>query len=106
MTKCCICNHRPARTEDGYCNTCASQIEAERRRKEMQKEKPIKYLTYRGSIVGLFKNGDDRLKPQLLRGNPERLPKTKTIDLNRYCPGFDREQIKSFKRCVLQLANA
>lgn len=104
--KCVICTHRPARTDEGYCKTCASQIEAERRHKKMQSEKPVKYLTYRGSIVGLFKDGNKKLEARLLRGNPELLPKTKTLDLNKYCPGFDRSQIKAFKACCLKLSNA
>jgi len=104
--KCTICNHRPARTGEGYCKTCASQIEADKRHRKMQNEKPVKYLTYRGSIVGLFKNGNGKLKARLLKGNPELLPKARTLDLNKYCPGFDRSQIKAFKACCLKLSNA
>lgn len=106
MVKCVICTHRPARTDEGYCKTCASQIEAEQRHRRMQSEKPVKYLTYRGSIVGLFKNGNKKLEARLLRGNPELLPKSKVLDLNKYCPGFDRSQIRKMKACILQLVNA
>lgn len=104
--KCVVCNHRPARTDEGYCSICASKIETEQRHKEMQDGKPVKYLTYRDSIVGLFKNGNGKLKARLLGGNPDLLPKSKVIDLNHYCPGFDRSQIKAFKACCLKLANA
>jgi len=46
------------------------------------------------------------LKAQLLKRNPDNLPKRKTIDLNRYCEGFTRAKIKDFKACVLRLANS
>ena len=104
--KCIICNHRPARTDEGYCANCAAQVEAERRRRAAQNDKPVKFLTYRGNVVGLFSNGDGTLKSRLMNSNPERLPKDKTLDLNKYCPGFDRSQIKRFKACVLKLAYA
>ena len=71
-----------------------------------QNDKPVKFLTYRGNVVGLFSNGDGTLKSRLMNSNPERLPKDKTLDLNKYCPGFDRSQIKRFKACVLKLAYA
>lgn len=101
--KCIICGRRPAR-DSGYCTNCASQIEAEKRRK--QADKPAKFLTYHGYVVGLFKNGRGTLEAKLLRRSPEGLPKRDTLDLNRYCEGFTRDKIKAFKRCVLQLANA
>lgn len=104
--KCTICNRRPAQTDTGYCNNCTAQIAAECRNKNSQAEKPVKFLTYQGHVVGLYPNGNNSLKARLLSRNPSNLPKTKTLDLNIYLPGFTRKQIKAFKRCVLQLANA
>lgn len=101
--KCIICLRRPAKG-NGYCANCASQIEAEKRRK--QADEPVKFLTYRGHVVGLYRNGNGRLTPKLLKRSPENLPKTKTLDLNTYIEGFTREEIKRFKACVLQLAHA
>lgn len=106
MVKCVICNHRPARTAEGYCANCAAQVEKARESTRKHDAKPVKYLTYKGNVVGLFSNGDGTLKSRLMHGNPERLPKDKTLDLNKYCSGFDRSQIKRFKACVLKLAYA
>lgn len=102
MVKCLICERRPAR-QDGFCLTCESKIE--KLRKVNGKAKAKYYLTYHGIVVGLFPDGD-MLKAVLLRHNPDKLPAGKTIDLNRYCYGFTRDQVKRFKACCLQLAHA
>ena len=104
MVHCIICEQRPARTAEGQCRNCASKIEAER--KLRAPDKPVKYLTYRGNVVGLFRNGGTALKARLLKRSPYGLPKRITLDLNTYLPGFDRAQIKAFKACVLKLASA
>lgn len=104
--KCAICERRPARTPESYCANCASQIDAERHKRAAQSDKPVKFLTYRSYVVGLYPNGNGTLKPQLLRRSPDNLPKTRTLDLNRYCDGFTRQEVKRFKACILQLANA
>lgn len=102
--RCVICEKRPSLEGSGYCHNCNAQIEAEKRRK--RRPAPVKYLVYRGHVVGLFPNGNGTLKAELLKREPERLPKSKVINLDRYCEGFDRDQIKKFKRCVLRLAGA
>lgn len=104
MTKCVICERRPAQTPEGYCGNCDSKLEAQNRRK--QANEPVKFLTYRGFVVGLYRNGKGMLTPKLLRRSPDNLPKTRTLDLNRYCDGFTRQEVKRFKACVLQLAYA
>lgn len=96
---CIICERRPA-TDDVVCHNCGQKIDKERRAR--QKPKPEYYLTYKGGVVGLFRN-NGTLKGQALNINPERLPKTNTINLNRYCEGYSRAQIKAFKRAVLTL---
>ena len=101
--KCVICNRRPARTDKGYCLHCAAQLEVEGKSREVQKV--ARFLTYRGIVVGLYPNGNGKLKAQLLRRSPEGLPKSLTLDLNTYLEGFTREQVKAFNRCVLSLAN-
>ena len=99
--KCVICNRRPARTEKGYCANCNSKIEAETKHKAV--EQPQKFLTYQGIVVGLFPNGNHKLVAKLLRRSAEGLPKDRTLDLNRYCEGYSRKVIKSFKACCLKL---
>ena len=101
MTKCVICEKRPA-NGNGQCVQCSGKIAKMGKRKEQ----PRHFLTYRGHVVGLYPNGDKALKPRLLGRSAEHLPKGKTIDLNHYCPGYSREVIKRFKACVLQLAHA
>ena len=103
MTKCVICDERPARSE-GTCNNCSLKLKAEYRRKAKVEAKH--FLTYKGHVVGLFPNGDGMLSARLLRRSAEKLPKRKTLDLNTYIEGFNRDQIKRFKACVLRLANA
>jgi hypothetical protein len=103
MTKCVICERRPAK-ENGFCTPCGNKIDAERNAR--RKNQPRHFLTYRGHVVGLFSDGNGTLKGQLLRRNPEKLPRKKTINLNIYCEGYTREIIKRFKACVLQLAHA
>lgn len=103
MTKCVICERRPARA-NGRCGNCQARIEAEQRRKKPQQ--PFKFVTYRGHVVGFYHNGGDKLTPRLLQRNPDGLPKGVTIDLNHYVDRLSREQVKKLKRCVLRLAHA
>ena len=103
MTKCVICERRPA-NDGAYCTNCLSKIDSER--KARAKHAPKYFLTYRGHVVGLYPDGKDKLKGRLLNRDPNRLPKSKTLNLNHYIEGFSREQIKNFKSCVLQLAHA
>jgi hypothetical protein len=100
-TKCVVCGVRP-KSVNGRCKTCHNQIMAAINRRKP--EKPEKYLTYQGIVVGLFKSGAGQLRGRLLRVSDTRLPKCKTINLNEYCQGYDRAHIKSFKAACLQLA--
>jgi len=98
---CAICNHRPKAPGGRYCANCQSKLDREKRRRVT--EKPVKFATYRGYVVGFYRR-DGVLVPRLLRRKPEGLPKGKTLDLNRYIEGFTREQVKNLKSAVLQLA--
>lgn len=102
MTKCVICDHRPARQGQPYCPTCADQIAAEERRRAPQ---PVKFLTYRGIVAGLYPNGNGELVARRVGRDPAKLPKGRTINLDRYCPGYTREQVKKFKRALLSMAS-
>lgn len=100
---CVICERRPA-NGNGQCHNCAAKIESERRKR--QGPQPVKYLVYRGMVAGLVPNGKGTLKAVSMRLNPERLPKSRVIDLNHYCEGFSRDQIKRFKAAVLKVNGA
>jgi len=101
MTKCVICEQRPANGNGlGRCAQCHTKILAMSKRTVQ----PRHFLTYRDNVVGLYPDGGGTLKPRLLGRSAEHLPKGKTIDLNVYCPGYSRDIIKRFKACVLKLA--
>ena len=102
--KCVICERCPAHDGNGYCVNCAARIEAMRKRNNGQQA--FRYLTYRGIVVGLFPNGGEKLVARLLARKPEGLPKGKTINLDNWCEGYTRDQIKRFKAAVLKLAAA
>lgn len=95
--KCVICNIRPARN-GGYCSNCEARIKA--RKSTKHDSAIVKYLIYRGDVVGLVPDGNGTYKPVAVSTNPNRLPKDRTIDLDHYCEGFDRSQIKKFKAAV------
>ena len=103
MTPCVICGNRRVHGV-GRCHICDSQIAADTRRK--RPAQPVKFITYRGHVVGLFPNGDKTLLGRLLKRDPDKLPKSRTIDLNKWCEGYTREIIKGFKAKVLRLAQA
>jgi len=103
VRKCLICGVRPATTELGFCHNCQASIDAEKRRKR-QARKADKYVTYRGVTIALRKNGEDKYKAAFSTLNPERIPKSRLINLDIYCPGYTREQIKKLKRLCLSFA--
>jgi hypothetical protein len=101
MTKCIICEKRPA-TVGPRCRNCEAKLNAACAAR--RPDTPRYYLTYQGHVVGLYANRDGRLSPRLLCRNAEKLPKSNTINLNTFCQGYDRATIKRMKRCVLQCA--
>ena len=100
---CVVCDQRPAHN-GGICHNCNQKIEAEKR--NHKPEQPFRFATYKGHVVGFYRNGGGNLEPRLLNRKPENLPKNKTLDLNHYIKGFTREQVKRIKSVILQLANA
>jgi len=112
--KCINCELKPQHPDHvPYCHNCALKVEAERRR--MRPSKPDWYLVYRDIVVGLFPstngNGEAKLRPRLLKRQAYddkgrlRLPRSRTLELDGYCRGYSREQVKRFKRVCLQLGN-
>jgi hypothetical protein len=100
---CSICNRRPRANGSRYCTNCQAKMDREKRLRTA--EKPVKFATYRGHVVGFYRS-DGVLIPRLLRRKPEGLPRGKTLDLNHYIPGFTREQVKNLKAAILQLAGS
>ena len=104
VTKCIICRQRPGLNGNGICASCQQKLDKEA--KAHKPDKPFRYVTYRGHVVGMYPSGSGALKPRLLGRNPDRLPKGKTLNLNHYIEGFDRGTIKRLKATVLSLAGA
>ncbi len=100
---CAICNHRPKANGGRYCSNCQAKLDKENRLR--QPEKPVKFATYRGHVVGFYRR-HGVLVPRLLRRKPEGLPRGKTLDLNHYIEGFTREQAKNLKSAILQLVGS
>ena len=98
---CAICNHRPKANGSRYCSNCQAKMDKEKCLRIV--EKPVKFATYRGHVVGFYRR-NGVLVPRLLRRKPEGLPRGKTLDLNTYIEGFTREQVKNLKSAILQLA--
>ncbi len=96
--KCFICGTRPATSSSSaMCHNCRAKIGA--LGKSLRNAEPIKYVTYQGSSVALFRNDDGRFTPVMTKRT--KFPKSKLINLDTYCEGFTREQIKNLKRVVL-----
>lgn len=101
MTKCVLCEQRPAR--DGpYCSSCSTQLDRERQ-KNNENGKPVKFLHYRGNIVGLVQNRDKVYSPIPVKRCLAGIPKARLIDLDHYCDGFSRELIKRFKSTIAKV---
>ena len=96
--KCLICGVRPSNGES-YCKHCTSQIEAERRRK--QTPQPFRYVTYQGITFEFRAGKDGTFIPHYITHNPDTLPQKLLINLDKYCEGFTREQVKKLKRLCL-----
>ena len=108
MTKCLICEQRPARIA-GQCHNCHNKIMADTNKGNVGSNgvKPKYYLTFRGHVVGLYPKTDGMLQARFEpKKTDKRLPKKMTINLNAYCEGYDRNTIKRFKVCVLSVAHA
>lgn len=104
MTKCIVCGVRPSLNGNGTCQLCQQGIDKDRRCRKP--EKPFRYVTYRGYVIGMFPDGNGMYQPRLLSGSPKRLPKSITINLNHFCGGFTKDQIKRLKAAVLSCAHA
>lgn len=104
--KCMICDTRPA-TIGSFCRNCHGAIEAETRRSQESRRVPApdRFITYQGKVIAMFDQGGGMGKYQRYNKEPGKLVKAKTIDLNVFCDGFARDEIKRLKRLVLDLTN-
>jgi hypothetical protein len=64
---------------------------------------PNRYVTYQDKVISMIDLGHGMGKYTPAEIDPGKLPKAKTIDLNVFCPGLTREEVKRLKRLVLSL---
>ena len=101
--KCIICQERPVQNGQaaGYCKQCADQIAA--RSVRAPKVEVEKYLCYRGKVAAVIythsEHGVRKYKVVQVFKSLDTL-KGKVINLDTYCEGYDRQQIKKFKRVL------
>ena len=106
IDKCIICDRRPQKV-GLYCGVCAEKLKREAETRDERKESASYYITWKGIVVGLYKYTDDvgiHYRPRLEYLDIKDLPKSRTIDINVYVPGYDRKQISKFKATCLQLS--
>ena len=111
LAKCLICDVKPRYNGSRFCHDCESKLNASGGTNKAAK--PDYYLTYHGITAGFFRNPRGRFTPRLLRRdifkvlpNGEvklQVPADKVINLDTYCAGYDREQIKRFKAVIASL---
>lgn len=102
--RCLICN-RKTKGDSSYCQQHQRELDKlSAEEKQRRKPKAVKYVHYRGHVIGFFKNGHNTLKPSYVGMSVNGIPKGKLINLDEYCPGYTREQIKKLKAAVLALS--
>jgi hypothetical protein len=101
VRKCLICGVRPSNGQS-YCQYCTAQIEAEKRRK--QEPRAFRYATYDGTTIEFHAVGKGVFKARYCGRNPDTLPQKLLINLDKWCDGFTRDQVKKLKRQVLSFA--
>jgi len=109
VDKCIICETRPQKN-GVLCSLCASKINSETQAQIDRKIEARYYIAYHGIVVGLFPNGQvDGQQTYLARRlnlDVEKLPKSRTLNVDNYLPGYTREQVKKFKATCLSLGHA
>ncbi len=113
MSRCAICE-RPYRLrsngDNGFCQECKRNIEREQNRSKRRKSRQswrfrlYKVVHHRGHLVGFYeKPGEpEKLQVKPLGVSVESVPKSLLVDLDKYCPGYDRQQVKRMKKAVAQ----
>jgi hypothetical protein len=77
----------------------------QRRARQSWRFKLYKVIRHKGHLVGLYeKPGQPEiLEPRALTVSMRSVPKRLLIDLDTYCPGFERAQVKRMKKAVAQI---
>ena len=113
-----LCGTRPV-AHDGEaaeklrCRQCHNGIEQEKAQRKGNGQKVIRFMTYRGIVIAQIEGprpvnwGKTKRcrRWERVYKDPAKLPKRRTMDLNAYCQGYQREQIKRLKAMVLRLGS-
>jgi len=113
MSRCINCDRpyqRRPNGANGYCQRCHRRLNqslsAERRRKARQcwRYRLHRVIHHKGHLVGVYEpsRGSTTYQSKALTVALNRVPKSVLIDLDKYCPGYDRRQVKKMKRVVAQ----
>lgn len=106
MAKCPICN-RKHKNEGIHCRTCQAALDKDRaklHKRQNPNGNAVKFAAYQGHVIGFFRK-NSHLVARYIGMSLSSIPKTKLINLNEYCPGYDRSQIKRLKATVLSLSH-
>ena len=113
MSRCINCDRayqRRPNGANGYCQRCQRRLNqalaADRRRKARQcwRYRLYRVIHHKGHLVGVYEpsNGSKTYQSKALTIAKERVPKALLIDLDTYCKGYDRQQVKKMKKVVAQ----
>ncbi len=108
MDNCCMCGKRTPMAGKSRCHNCEQKIQADCTRARKRGPGFWKYIVWHTEVVGVRRVGNGKVTYEFLKREPYdkdgklRLPAAKTIDLNKYCPGYDRDQIKHMKHGFMQ----
>jgi len=101
VRKCIICGKgiNPHR-ESPYCHEHEKEIKSLVRKKVPG---AFMYACFRGQTIGFYPIDNGKLTTRLETGT-KFIPKCKMINLDNYCPGYTRAQVKKMKKAILRLA--
>lgn len=100
---CPICNTRPKGKGLLYCQVCVKLVELNRPKNGNDWWKSaVRYAVWRGYGVAFMQHGEGNFRPEPLPQSVlPRLPKDdRTINLDHFCPGYNRDQVRKFKTAI------
>jgi hypothetical protein len=101
---CIICGRRH-KNGGAYCQLHARELDKQRQEQKARKGKnAFRYVQYHGHVVGFYRDGD-KFRPSYVGMSVNGIQKSRLINLDEYCEGYTREQVKRLKVIVLRLAN-
>ena len=101
--RCVICGIKPSPIGQ-YCHKCTQAVEKIKR--EAKSGRVDRFITYQDNVIGLIPKGNGQFIATVLKRDAAKLPASKTLDLNQYCAGFSRQQIKGLKAKIKSLVGS